>query len=305
MLNPNAIQPGSITQDMIDAPVIDAKQNATDESLATTSKEVVGAINELFNGGVKDKSIEVGKLAQGVQDTLEIVVTNQNDIADLQGLINTKLKIINGDTDLNTIIEEGMYILTTGHTYNNFPVSDGISEAYSTMYLNVPALLIVSPFRQGENKIQQVIITTSYARYLPLIRRRLQSSQSSTSWTSWSDDSIGQLYINAGNIGPYTDNNKNLLSSMLPNGFWYIENLQGFTNKPNVFDINGPVILIATNNRIALFGCENGSYGFSQYAWRERQTSYWLSGNLKYEDVFVKNTNSLSDTEVNNIWDNN
>ena len=291
MLNPNAIQPGSITQDMIDAPVIDAKQNITDESLATASKEVVGAINELFNGGVKDKSIEIGKLAQAVQDTI--------------GKVGMSVKKIEEDTDLNSIIEEGMYILTTGHTYNNFPVSDGISEAYSTMYLNVPALLIVSPSRQGENKIQQVIITTSYARYLPLIRRRLQSSQSSTSWTSWSDDSIGQLYINAGNIGPYTDNNKNLLSSMLPNGFWYIENLQGFTNKPNVFDINGPVILIATNNRIALFGCENGSYGFSQYAWRERQTSYWLSGNWKYEDVFVKNTNSLSDTEVNNIWDNN
>ena len=289
MLNPNAIPEGSITQEMINAPVLDAKQNITDESLTTTSKEVVGAINELFNGGVKDKSIEVGKLAQAVQDTL--------------GKVGMSVKKIEKDTDLNTIIEEGMYILTTGHTYNNFPVSDGISEAYSTMYLEVPALLIVSPYGQGE--MQQVIITTSYARYLPLIRRRLQSSQSSTSWTSWSDDSIGQLYINAGNIGPYTDNNKNLLSSMLPNGFWYIENLQGFTNKPNAFDINGPVILIATNNRIALFGCENGSYGFSQYAWRERQTSYWLAGNWKYEDVFVKNTNSLSDTEVNNIWDNN
>lgn len=302
MLNPNAIQNGSITKEMIDASVLDAKQNITDGSLATTSKEVVGAINELFNGGVKDKSIEIGKLTQAVQDTLETVVTNQNDIAELQDLINTKLKIIKWDTDLNTIIEEGMYILTTGHTYNNFPVSDGISEAYSTMFLNVPALLIVSPFRQGENKIQQVIITTSFSKYLPLIRRRLQSS---TSWDSWSDDSIGQLYINAGNIGPYTDSNKNLLSSMLPNGFWYIENLGGFTNKPNVFDTNGPVILIATNNRIALFGCENDSYGFSQYAWRERQTSYWLAGNWKYEDVFVKNGNSLTDTEVNNIWDNN
>ena len=287
MLNPDAIQDGSITQEMIDATVLDAKQNITDESLATTSKEVVGAINELFNGGVKDKSIEIGKLAQAVQDTL--------------GKVGMNVKKIEEDTDLNSIIEEGMYILTTGHTYNNFPVSDGISEAYSTMYLEVPALLIVSPYGQGE--MQQVIITTSYARYLPLIRRRLQSSQSSTSWTSWSDDSIGQLYINAGNIGLYTDNNKNLLSSMLPNGFWYIENLQGFTNKPNAFDINGPVILIATNNRIALFGCENGSYGFSQYAWRERQTSYWLAGNWKYEDVFVKN--SLTDTEVNNIWDNN
>ena len=286
MLNPNAIQPGSITQDMIDAPVIDAKQDATDESLATTSKEVVGAINELFNGGVKDKSIEVGKLAQAVQDTL--------------GKVGMSVKKIEEDTDLNSIIEEGMYILTTGHTYNNFPVSDGISEAYSTMYLEVPALLIVSPYGQG--KMQQVIITTSYARYLPLIRRRLQSS---TSWTSWSDDSIGQLYINAGNIGPYTDSNKNLLSSMLPNGFWYIENLQGFTNKPNAFDTNGPVILIATNNRIALFGCENGSFGFSQYAWRERQTSYWLSGNWKYEDVFVKNENYIDAFGVNNIWDNN
>ena len=81
MLNPNAIQPGSITQDMIDAPVIDAKQNITDESLATTSKEVVGAINELFNGGVKDKSIGVGKLAQAVQDTLKMVGTNVKEIS--------------------------------------------------------------------------------------------------------------------------------------------------------------------------------------------------------------------------------
>ena len=291
MLNPDAIQDGSITQEMIDASVLNAKQNITDDSLTTTTKTIVGAINELFNGGVKDKSIEVGKLAQAVQDTL--------------GKVGMSVKKIEEDTDLNSIIEEGMYILTTGHTYNNFPVSDGISEAYSTMYLNVPALLIVSPFRQGEKEIQQVIITTSYSRYLPLIRRRLQSSQSSTSWTSWSDDSIGQLYINAGNIGPYTDNNKNLLSSMLPNGFWYIENLGGFTNVPSSFDINSPVILIATNRRIALFGCENGSYGFSQYAWRERQTSYWLAGNWKYEDVFVKNENYIDAFGANNIWDNN
>ena len=63
MLNPNAIQKGSITKDMIDASVLDAKQNTTDESLATTSKEVVGAINELFNGGVKNKSIVSDKIA--------------------------------------------------------------------------------------------------------------------------------------------------------------------------------------------------------------------------------------------------
>ena len=39
------------------------KQNKQDNTLATTSKEVVGAINELFNGGVKNKSIVSDKIA--------------------------------------------------------------------------------------------------------------------------------------------------------------------------------------------------------------------------------------------------
>lgn len=106
MLNPNAIQPGSITQDMIDAPVIDAKQNITDESLATTSKEVVGAINELFNGGVKDKSIEVGKLAQAVQNTL--------------GKVGANVKEVKTGEDLFSL-EDGIYALN-GSTYTNYPI---------------------------------------------------------------------------------------------------------------------------------------------------------------------------------------
>lgn len=116
---------------------------------------------------------------------------------------------------------------------------------------------------------------------------------------------INELFNKVANLGPYTDNNKDLISPNLPKGLWYMENLGGFTNVPSAFDINGPVILISTDNRIALFGCEKGSYGFSQYAWRERQNSYWLAGNWKYEDVFVKNRNSLTDTEIDNIWDNN
>lgn len=38
------------------------KQNITDASLATIAKTIVGAINELFNGGVKDKSIATSKI---------------------------------------------------------------------------------------------------------------------------------------------------------------------------------------------------------------------------------------------------
>ena len=41
------------------------KQNITDESLATIAKTIVGAINELFNGGVKDKSIATSKIEDG------------------------------------------------------------------------------------------------------------------------------------------------------------------------------------------------------------------------------------------------
>lgn len=50
---------GEITKEKLSAEVqailndVANKQNKQDNTLATTSKEVVGAINELFNGGVK------------------------------------------------------------------------------------------------------------------------------------------------------------------------------------------------------------------------------------------------------------
>ena len=98
MLNPNAIQNGSITQEMIDASVLDAKQNITDASLATTTKTIVGAINELFNGGVKDKSIGVGKFTQSIQDTINKVGIN--------------VKVLPDGTDLlSEDLEEGIYIV--------------------------------------------------------------------------------------------------------------------------------------------------------------------------------------------------
>lgn len=41
------------------------KQNITDATLATIAKTIVGAINELFNGGVKDASIATSKIKDG------------------------------------------------------------------------------------------------------------------------------------------------------------------------------------------------------------------------------------------------
>lgn len=107
MLNPNAIQKGSITKDMIDAPVLDAKQNITDESLATIAKTIVGAINEVYNGGLKDASIATSNIEDGAVTEGKLAsssVTNEK-IADntitepkldttLQAKVNNNVKTV-------------------------------------------------------------------------------------------------------------------------------------------------------------------------------------------------------------------
>lgn len=274
---------GEITKEKLSAEVqtilddVANKQNITDESLATIAKTIVGAINELFNGGVKDKSIDASKLAQAVQDTL--------------GKVGMNVKVLPRGTDLlANDLEDGIWLAPqmAGY-YRNFPIW------FSGATYHLCILFVGSE--------QVFLIGTDNSSYLTYAYKSLLG----TSWLG-----IGKSLDNY--LAPiediitkyYTDSNKDLRSPALPKGIWFIEKLGEFTNKPPAFDINSPVILISTDNRIALFGCEKGSYGFSQYAWRERNTTaHWLAGNYKYEDVFVKNGNYLSDTEVNTIWDNN
>ena len=328
MLNPNAIQNGSITQEMIDASVLDAKQNITDNTLQTTSKKVVGAINELFNGGVKNKSIVSDKIADysitmsklnragsyvpdlglSAMHNLDITLTGEGktgsatlqsngvtydqsnnivyaidsiirqlgngvtliitepvagssfgteyvgtvtgvtnrsstelsaivknltdnkdyfvvvnlvnyefitkislteqlpkiasletDVTTLQSLINTKVKIINENTDLNTITEDGLYLLSAGHSYTNYPLSDGGSG--SVAFLNNAALLIVSR-KYTQTQVSQVILSVSNSWYLPLIRGR---GYDGSEWYDWNDDKMYEIGIDVNNSVKYTD----------------------------------------------------------------------------------------------------
>lgn len=83
------------------------KQDRTDMTLATQAKSVAGAINEIFGGGVKDKSIGASKLAQAVQDTLEMVGTN--------------VKVLPEGTDLTSkTLEDGVWIVAEPNSYT-FP----------------------------------------------------------------------------------------------------------------------------------------------------------------------------------------
>ena len=159
MLNPNAIPEGSITQEMINAPVLDTKQNTTDESLATTTKTIVGAINELFNGGVKDKSIEVGKFAQAVQDTLKMVGTNVKEIS-YESMGN---KIPN----IDDITETGIYILPNGEKYNGSTYSNlPVDLRYSKV-----KLLIVSSTSQSGGYQRQTLIAINNSSLVGICTR--------------------------------------------------------------------------------------------------------------------------------------
>ena len=140
------------------------KQNKQDATLATTSKEVVGAINELFNGGVKDKSIEVGKLAQAVQNTLKMVGTNVKEIS-YESMGN---KIPN----IDDITETGIYILPNGEKYDGSTYS---ALPVDLRYSNVK-LLIVSPTSQSGGYQRQTLIAINYSSLVGICTREARTS---------------------------------------------------------------------------------------------------------------------------------
>ena len=100
----------------------DTKQNITEETLSTQTKSIAGAINEIFGGGVKDKSINASKLAQAVQDTL--------------GMVGTNVKVLPAKTSLTSqTLEDGIWIVLPNGNNHNPP---------SWLYGYHIALLVVS-----------------------------------------------------------------------------------------------------------------------------------------------------------------
>ena len=69
---------GEITKEKLSAEVqailddVANKQNITDESLATIAKTIVGAINEVYKGGLEDASIATSKIEDGAVTNAKI-----------------------------------------------------------------------------------------------------------------------------------------------------------------------------------------------------------------------------------------
>ena len=326
MLNPNAIQPGSITQDMIDAPVIDAKQNITDESLATIAKTIVGAINELFNGGVKDKSIGVGKLAQAVQDTL--------------GKVGMNIKVLPAGTDLlSDNIEEGVYtLLPTGSgTYPNFPYSMNLHPAAtailvkagdSSIILGVDTsssdeLPLLLKRRNGGNwygtsiynKINSKLDASSGAVKTANLANGAVSSDKipdgaviSTKLSDFLQDKVKMVGMNVKVLPDGTD----LLSEDLEEGI-YVVDCSKMTNVPSsitksAYDYALSLLIVdREHKRVMMFGLDNNSTKYPTGAYRHLVQKSWqntpdsiysklTSLQLGVEDSVKKQDNNLKTT---------
>lgn len=129
------------------------KQNKQDATLETTSKEVVGAINELFNGGVKNNSITTEKLKDQAVEYAKLSASIRSTL----DMIGTNVKVLSSGTDLKAVAEAGVYILSGTADYLNAPNK---WEHYNT------AILIVTGDNSNSyNRGKTIIGFQSGSRY--------------------------------------------------------------------------------------------------------------------------------------------
>ena len=136
-----------------------------------------------YLGSSRELIITTKRTDGGPSTPEDIVMNYADEVVDLQSLINTKVKIINEDTDLNTITEDGLYLLSARWKYANYPLSDNLVSS-SWLYVTSPSLLVVSHFGIT---VSQLVLSVSHSEDLPLARDRMYNG---TLWTSWSNDSL-------------------------------------------------------------------------------------------------------------------
>ena len=123
---------GEITKEKLSAEVqgilddVANKQNITDESLATIAKTIVGAINEVYNGGLKNASIATSKIEDGaitepkLDTDLVNVITSAVQPAELASAIVTALAYYVAKADI---------LDTTGSATDKVMSQHGVTEA--------------------------------------------------------------------------------------------------------------------------------------------------------------------------------
>ena len=138
---------GEITKEKLSAEVqailgdVANKQNITDESLATIAKTIVGAINEVYKGGLKDASITKSKIEDGA-------VTGAKLDTDLVNVINSAVQPSELASALATAlasyVAKADIVATTGSATDKVMSQNGVTEAIKGVTNNVTEI-------EGEN----------------------------------------------------------------------------------------------------------------------------------------------------------
>lgn len=315
------------------------KQNKQDTTLETASKKVVGAINELFNGGVKEKSITGTKLANNTVTT--------EKIADYSIGMGKLIKAFQGNPDLSLSVFHKMKVSLSGYgqTGSYTMESNGVTEtssnalaavdtitrtlgatvslwisepkdeeSHTNEYLgiitsvNMPSMEITAIVRHyGTRKDYFVVIRNyKFITKICLTDQLPKIASLETDVTSL----LGKVGMNVKVLPKGTD----LLSADLEDGIWLVTEPNSYTNPPSWFSGNGIAILAVnkTSDNVILIGHDGSSNELP--AWASRylsSTSGWRGAGKKLEEIFAKkneigikklpkNTDLYDDTAIEN-----
>lgn len=129
------------------------KQDVTSEDLATIAKTIVGAINELFNGGVKNNSITTEKLKDQAVEYAKLSASIRSTL----DMVEARVKVLSSGTDLKTVTKAGVYILSGTASYLNAPTK---WEHY-----NAAILIVTGDDSSSYNRGKTIIGFQSGSRY--------------------------------------------------------------------------------------------------------------------------------------------
>lgn len=130
---------GEITKEKLSADVqailndVANKQNITDESLATIAKTIVGAINEVYKGGLEDASIATSKIEDGA-------ITEPKLDADLVNIITSAVQPAELASALASYVAKEDILDTTGSATDKVMSQHGVTEAINGVTIKVADL---------------------------------------------------------------------------------------------------------------------------------------------------------------------
>lgn len=323
------------------------KQNITDESLATIAKTIVGAINEVYKGGLEDGSIATSKIEDGAVTSAKIAseAVTERKIEDYSISMSKLKKAESSYPDIGTAVYHALRIDLKNNNQTGSAILSSIGVNYTKMidiYLALQRIVsslgagvtiqvyeldddgIVTTYfgtvvgfnifddeisaivreQGGLSKDYFVVINTENYEFTTKICLTDQLPKIASLETDVAS-LLGKVGANVKVLSSGTN-----LKAVTEAGVYILSGTATYLNAPNNWAHYNTSILIVTgdnsnsyNRGKTIIGFQNGSrYPFAatlrNNEWTETDLDTALEGKLD-------NTSTLSDTEVNTIWNNN